>query len=66
MIGIGINIVVDILKINLFLTSSDRLSQKVTSLQNEVKEIRIDRFILLKQILERIEYYVFLVQNRTD
>jgi BirA family biotin operon repressor/biotin-[acetyl-CoA-carboxylase] ligase len=65
-IGIGINIVVDILKINLFLSSSDRLSQKVTSLQNEVKEICIDRFILLKQILERIEYYVFLVPNRTD
>lgn len=65
-IGIGINIVVDILEINLFLSSSERLSQKVTSLQNEVKEICIDRFILLKQLLERIEYYLFLVQNRTD
>ena len=65
-IGIGINIVVDILKINLFLSSSERLSQKVTSLQNEVKEICIDRFILLKQLLERIEYYLFLVHNRTD
>lgn len=65
-IGIGINIVIDILKINLFLSSSDRLSQNVTSLQHEVKERCIDRFILLKQLLERIEYYLFLVQNETD
>jgi BirA family biotin operon repressor/biotin-[acetyl-CoA-carboxylase] ligase len=65
-IGIGINIVVDILKINSFLSSSDRLSQKVSSLQNEVKEICFDRFILLKRLLERIEYYLFLVQNKTD
>src|SRR5687767_799855 len=65
-IGIGINIVVDILKINLFLSSIDRLSQKATSLQNELKEISFDRFILLKRLLERIEYYLFLVQNKTD
>jgi BirA family transcriptional regulator, biotin operon repressor / biotin---[acetyl-CoA-carboxylase] ligase len=65
-IGIGINIVIDILKINLFLSSSNRLSQNVTSLQHEVKEKCIDRFILLKQLLERIEYYLFLVQNKTD
>ena len=65
-IGIGINIVVDILKINLFLSSIDRLSQKATSLQNEVKEISFDRFILLKRLLERMEYYLFLVQNKTD
>ena len=65
-IGIGINIVVDILKINLFLSSSDRLSQKATSLQNELKEISFDRFILLKRLLERMEYYLFLVQNTTE
>ena len=65
-IGIGINIVVDILKINLFLSSIDRLSQKATSLQNELKEISFDRFKLLKRLLERMEYYLFLVQNKTD
>jgi BirA family biotin operon repressor/biotin-[acetyl-CoA-carboxylase] ligase len=65
-IGIGINIVVDILKINLVLSSSDRLSQKATSLQNELNEISFDRFILLKRLLERMEYYLFLVQNKTD
>lgn len=65
-IGVGINIVVDILKINLFLPSSDKLTQKVTSLQNEVKEKLIDRFILLKKLLERIEYYLFLLQNEID
>ena len=65
-IGIGINIVIDILKINLFLSSSNRLSQNITSLQHEVKEKCIDRFILLKQLLERLEYYFFLIQNKTD
>lgn len=65
-IGIGINIVVDIIKINLSLASIDLLSQKVTSIQNEIKEKGIDRFLLLKQLLKRIEYYLFLVENEKD
>ena len=65
-IGIGINIVVDIIKINLSLASIDLLSQKVTSIENEIKEKCIDRFLLLKQLLKRIEYYLFLVENEKD
>lgn len=65
-IGIGINIVVDTIKINLSLASIDLLSQKVTSIQNEIKEKGIDRFLLLKQLLKRIEYYLFLVENEKD
>ena len=65
-IGIGVNIIVDILKINLSLASLDLLTQKVTSIQNEIKEKCIDRFLLLKQLLKRIEYYLFLVENEKD
>lgn len=65
-IGIGVNIIVDILKINLSLASLDVLTQKVTSIQNEIKEKCIDRFLLLKQLLKRIEYYLFLVENEKD
>jgi BirA family biotin operon repressor/biotin-[acetyl-CoA-carboxylase] ligase len=65
-IGIGINMMVDIIKIDLSLASSDLLPQKVTSLQNENKEKCIDRFLLLKQLLKRIEYYLFLVENEKE
>jgi BirA family biotin operon repressor/biotin-[acetyl-CoA-carboxylase] ligase len=65
-IGIGINMIVDIIKIDLSLASSDLLPQKVTSLQNENKEKCIDRFLLLKQLLKRIEYYLFLVENEKE
>ena len=65
-IGIGVNIIVDILKINLSLASLDLLTQKVTSIQNEIKEKCIDRFLLLKQLLKRIEYYLFLIENEKD
>lgn len=64
-IGIGINMAVEIIKINLLL-DSDPLSQKITSIQNEIKEKCIDRFLLLKQLLERIEYYLFLIENEKD
>ena len=65
-IGIGINMTVDIIKIDLSLASSDPLPQKVTSIQNENKEKCIDRFLLLKQLLKRIEYYLFLVENEKE
>ncbi|HEX2406792.1 MAG TPA: biotin--[acetyl-CoA-carboxylase] ligase, partial [Nitrososphaeraceae archaeon] len=65
-IGIGINMMVDIIKIDLSLASSDLLPQKVTSIQNENKEKCIDRFLLLKQLLKRIEYYLFLVENEKE
>lgn len=65
-IGIGINMMVDIIKIDLSLASSDLLPQKVTSIQNENKEKSIDRFLLLKQLLKRIEYYLFLVENEKE
>ncbi len=64
-IGIGINMAVEIIKINLLL-DSDPVSQKITSIQNEIKEKCIDRFLLLKQLLERIEYYLFLIENEKD
>jgi BirA family biotin operon repressor/biotin-[acetyl-CoA-carboxylase] ligase len=65
-IGIGINMMVDTIKIDLSLASSDLLSQKVTSIQNENKEKCIDRFLLLKQLLKRIEYYLFLVEKEKE
>ncbi len=65
-IGIGINIVVDIIKINFSLASIDLLSQKVTSIQNEIKEKGINQILLLKQLLKRIEYYLFLAENEKD
>ena len=61
-IGIGINIDVDISKINLSNDSNSILSRKVTSIQNEIKGRAIDRFILMKQILEKIEFYLSLTR----
>jgi BirA family transcriptional regulator, biotin operon repressor / biotin---[acetyl-CoA-carboxylase] ligase len=62
-IGIGINIDIDISKINLIHVSNSILSRKVTSIQNEIKGRAIDRFILMKQILEKIELYLSLLEN---
>ena len=61
-IGIGINIDIDISKINLSNASNSILSRKVTSIQNEIKGRAIDRFMLMKQILEKIEFYLSLLE----
>jgi len=61
-IGIGINIDIDISKINLSNASNSILSRKVTSIQNEIKGRAIDRFMLMKQILEKIELYLSLLE----
>jgi BirA family transcriptional regulator, biotin operon repressor / biotin---[acetyl-CoA-carboxylase] ligase len=65
-IGIGINIMIDVFSLNVFLSNNNILSQKVTSLHNELKNKCIDRSILLKHLLKKIEYYLLLVQNGTD
>ena len=61
-IGIGINIDIDISKINLSNASNSILSRKVTSIQNEIKGRAIDRFMLMKQILEKVELYLSLLE----
>ena len=61
-IGIGINIDIDISKINFSNASNSILSRKVTSIQNEIKGRGLDRFILMKQILEKIELYLSLLE----
>ena len=65
-IGIGVNIAVDIHKIDSSLASFDLLKQKVTSIQYEIKERCNDRFLLLKQLLKKIEHYLFLVENEKN
>ncbi len=61
-IGIGINIDIDNSKFNFSHASNSILSRKVTSIQNEIKGSAVDRFILMKQILEKIELYLSLLK----
>lgn len=62
-IGIGINIDVDISKINLSIASNNIIPTRVTSLHNETKGENIDRFILMKQLLRKIDFYLSLLEN---
>ena len=62
-IGIGINIDVDISKINLSIESNNIISTRVTSIHNEIKAKNIDRFILMKQLLRKIDFYLSLLEN---
>ncbi|MGI0000348.1 MAG: biotin--[acetyl-CoA-carboxylase] ligase [Nitrososphaeraceae archaeon] len=62
-VGIGINIDVDIPKINSFITSNNITPTKVTSIHNEMKVTNIDRFILMKQLLRKIEFYLSLLEQ---
>jgi BirA family biotin operon repressor/biotin-[acetyl-CoA-carboxylase] ligase len=65
-IGIGINIDVDISKINLSIASNNIIPTRVTSLHNETKAKNIDRFILMKQLLRKIDFYLSLLENDRD
>ncbi len=65
-LGIGINLMVDVFLINFYLSINNMLSHKVTSLAHELKGKCIDRFHLLKHLLEKIEYYLLLVENESD
>ena len=65
-IGIGINIKVDIAKIELSIGPNNILPSEVTSLQNEIKGKRIDRFILMKHLLGKIEFYLSLLEHDKD
>jgi BirA family biotin operon repressor/biotin-[acetyl-CoA-carboxylase] ligase len=62
-IGIGINIDVDIPTINLSVASNNILPMRVTSIHNEIKVKNIDRFILMKQLLGKIDFYLSLVEH---
>ena len=62
-VGIGINIDVDIQKINSSLASNNILHTKVTSIHTEIKVTNIDRFILMKQLLRKIEFYLSLLEH---
>jgi BirA family biotin operon repressor/biotin-[acetyl-CoA-carboxylase] ligase len=62
-IGIGINIKVNLNKIKLSIDPNNILPSEVTSLQHEIKRKRIDRFILLKHLLEKIEFYLSLLEH---
>lgn len=62
-IGIGINIDVDISKINLSIASNNIIPTRVTSIHNETKAKNIDRFILMKQLLRKIDFYLSLLEN---
>lgn len=62
-IGIGINIDVDISKINLSIESNNIIPTRVTSIHNEIKAKNIDRFILMKQLLRKIDFYLSLLEN---
>ncbi|HZB65647.1 MAG TPA: biotin--[acetyl-CoA-carboxylase] ligase [Nitrososphaeraceae archaeon] len=62
-VGIGINIDVDIPKINLSIASNNILPTKVTSIHNEIKVTNIDRFILMKHLLGKIEFYLSLLEH---
>lgn len=65
-IGIGINIDVDISKINLSIASNNIIPTRVTSIHNETKAKNIDRFILMKQLLRKIDFYLSLLENDRD
>jgi len=62
-IGIGINIDVDISKINLSIASNNIIPTRATSIHNETKSKNIDRFILMKQLLRKIDFYLSLLEN---
>ena len=62
-IGIGINIDVDISKINISIASNNIIPTRVTSIHNETKAKNIDRFILMKQLLRKIDFYLSLLEN---
>lgn len=62
-IGIGINIKVDIEKIKLFIDPNNILPSEVTSLQQEIEGKRIDRLILMKHLLGKIEVYLSLLEH---
>lgn len=62
-IGIGINIKVDIEKIKLFIDPNNILPSEVTSLQQEIEGKRIDRLILVKHLLGKIEFYLSLLEH---
>jgi len=62
-IGIGINIDVDISKINLSIASNNIITTRATSIHNETKSKNIDRFILMKQLLRKIDFYLSLLEN---
>lgn len=62
-IGIGINIKVDIEKIKLFIDPNNILPSEVTSLQQEIEGKRLDRLILLKHLLGKIEFYLSLLEH---
>ena len=62
-IGIGINIKVNINKIKLSIDPNNISPSEVTSLQYEIKGKRIDRFILMKHLLEKIEFYLSLLEH---
>lgn len=62
-IGIGINIKVDIEKIKLFIDPNNILPSEVTSLQQEIEGKRIDRLILMKHLLRKIEFYLSLLEH---
>jgi len=62
-IGIGINIDVDISKINLSIASNNIITTRATSIHNEIKSKNIDRFILMKQLLRKIDFYLSLLEN---
>lgn len=62
-IGIGINIDVDISKINLSIASNNIIPTRATSIHNESKSKNIDRFILMKQLLRKIDFYLSLLEN---
>jgi BirA family biotin operon repressor/biotin-[acetyl-CoA-carboxylase] ligase len=62
-IGIGINIKVDIEKIKLFIDPNNILPSEVTSLQQEIEGKRIDRLILMKHLLGKIEFYLSLLEH---
>src|SRR5919112_3191494 len=62
-IGIGINIDVDIPKINLSVASNNILPMRVTSIHNEIKVKNLDRFILMKQLLGKVDFYLSLLEH---
>ncbi|HJT84329.1 MAG TPA: biotin--[acetyl-CoA-carboxylase] ligase [Nitrososphaeraceae archaeon] len=65
-IGIGINLNVEVKLINSYLKHTVGLAQKITSIHNETSVRSGDRLILLKKLLERIEYYLILAQNNIE
>ena len=65
-IGIGINLKVEVKIINSYLKHTVGLEQKITSIHNETSVRSGDKLILLKKLLERIEHYLILAQNNIE